>query len=83
VRAQDPRRKKARMRIEKVSGRRGVQVNLEPEECELFVRLAQDAALAGAATEGRTSSSPSSSATYFSVSLNIGRGIVSLLNPAR
>lgn len=68
------------MRVEKCDGH-GVTVDLEPEECELFVRLARDAEKAGQGAPG-DSHYQARSQTYFSVSLSIGQRINALLKTA-
>lgn len=49
--------------------RGGVDLHLEPEECELFIKLAADAQEATYST---------SAATYFSICLTIGQRINAL-----
>jgi hypothetical protein len=51
--------------------RRGVDLHLEPEECELFMKLATDAEKA---------IYPASAPTYFSVCVKIGQRINSVVS---
>jgi len=57
------------MRVEKRDKGAGVTVNLEPAECELFVRLALDA---------ETAAFQHPPDSYLSLSLTLGKGILDL-----
>jgi hypothetical protein len=70
------------MQIERREGHRGVQVNLEPEECELFVQLVRDADIAESVAD-TFQPSHGGGVSYFSISLTIGRGIIQLLPSTR
>ena len=57
------------MKVEKLDKGAGVTVNLEPAECELFVRLALDA---------QTAAFQETANSYLSLSLTLGKGILDL-----
>lgn len=59
------------MTIEKQSEDSGVNVHLDPTECELFMRLARDAA--------QVTYAPTDP-TYFSVCVKLGQGIGAMFN---
>jgi hypothetical protein len=58
------------MTIERVERHAGVDVHLDPDECELFVRLARDAAQA---------TYSDSAPNYFSVCVKLGQRLDELL----
>jgi len=63
------------MQIEIGSSRTGLNVHFDPEECELFMRLAEDAAQTNYADEAIP--------TYFSLCLRLGRRMNTLLGDTR
>jgi hypothetical protein len=68
------------MNVERLDNRAGVTVNLGPDECQLFVRLAQDAERASQDRNGAPDLFKETAPNYFSVSLKIGKQIGALLN---
>ena len=56
------------MTVKAIAGDTGVDVHLDPHECELLVQLARDAAAAPYPTDDAP-------ATYFAVSLRLGQQI--------
>ncbi len=68
------------MTIEKHPNQTGIDVHLEPAECELFLRLALDAEKASDGGEAsRRYAEPELS--YFSISLALGQKIRALIGP--
>jgi hypothetical protein len=68
------------MRVNKLENCGGVMVDLEPEECALFVKLAQDAEKASQNVPGGPGNLADTRLNYFSVSLSIGRQIIALFD---
>ena len=66
------------MTIEERGEHAGVDIHLDPEECELFMKLASDAEQADAGTLARSGSEGQPRATYFSVSVALGKKIRAL-----
>ncbi len=59
------------MTIERIGERAGVNVQLDPEECELFLKLARDAA--------KTTYSDAAP-TYFAVCLKLGQRLTAIMD---
>jgi hypothetical protein len=58
--------------------RPGVDIHLEPEECELFVRLASDAEKVRQGDSDSVSPVADSTSSYFALSVALGRMIRAL-----
>jgi hypothetical protein len=66
------------VRVNKLENGAGVTVNLELDECALFVKLAEDAEKANQDRPGVPGNLKETRLNYFSVSLSIGRQISAL-----